>query len=55
MVGAGALALRGGAMGVVLGQPGTGKASGTLHHPTPSYEVIENMEPGFSQCCKGAR
>lgn len=55
MVGAGALALGGEATGVGLGQSGAGKALGTLHHPTLSYEVTENTEPGFSQSCKGAR
>lgn len=55
MVGTGALGLRGEATGVGLGHSGTGKALGTLHCPTLSYEIIENMKSGFSQCCKEER
>jgi len=55
VAGAGALALRGEATGVGLGLPGAGKASATLHHPTPSCELTGNMDPGFSQHWKRAR
>lgn len=55
MAGARALALRGETTGVELGQPGTGKALETLHHPSPLYEFFEDVELGFSWYCKGAR